>query len=326
MEKLNEYLQTLLSSCSDELRLEPDKNPYLVSENRNRDVTKVPLMGTQISTMVFPLIPPDVKSALPHNYEVEFVHPHNLGNFNFNVQKSPAGFNVTIRPMLSESGGSIRVPTPLPEVAPAYTAELGTPYVPEPAVETQTAFEPTPVVDDLSQPAYEFESSPQAAYDLESSSIAYDQTSQESVDTATVPGLMLEQPQTAEEYVPTAADTPEIEVVSVNDPQFQTVFSDSSAYEPPGRRDDFELGQYIPPPPPPAAPAETFSVPQPEAVSHTPNPLEPRRRPLSRPPPATRRGRVCSRRGKRRQGWFILLSKWPSLVHPTCIFRSVCRR
>ena len=58
MEKLNEYLQTLLSSCSDELHLEPEKIPYLVSENRTTDVGSVPLMGTQISMMVFPLIPP----------------------------------------------------------------------------------------------------------------------------------------------------------------------------------------------------------------------------------------------------------------------------
>ena len=57
MEILNDYLQQLLSSCSDELRLEPDKNPYLVAQNNTRDVAQVPLKGTQISTMVFPLIP-----------------------------------------------------------------------------------------------------------------------------------------------------------------------------------------------------------------------------------------------------------------------------
>ena len=100
MEKLNEYLQTLLSSCSEELHLEPERNPYLVSENRTTELGSTPMLGTQISMMVFPLIPADVKSALPHSTEVEFVHPHNLGNFNFIVQKSPAGFNVTSRPML----------------------------------------------------------------------------------------------------------------------------------------------------------------------------------------------------------------------------------
>src|SRR5438552_705642 len=131
MEKLNEYLQTLLSSCSDELHLEPDKKPYLVSENRTTDVGNLPMLGTQISMMVFPLIPADVKSALPNSSEVEFVLPHNLGNFNFVVQKSSSGFNVTIRPLLHDSDGSIKVAKPLAPVAPSSTAELGTPVVPE---------------------------------------------------------------------------------------------------------------------------------------------------------------------------------------------------
>ncbi len=235
MEKLNEYLQTLLSSCSDELRLEPDKNPYLVAENRTTDVAKVPLMGTQISTMVFPLIPPDVKSTLPHNNEIEFVHPHNLGNFNFNIQKSPAGFIVTIRPMINESGGSINVPKPLPEVAPAYTAELGTPYVAE-----------TPVTEPVAEPAPELQTYEPVSYDLESSSVLYDQTTAESVDVSTIEGLIMDEKQTAAEYVPTSSEIPEIEVVSANDPEFQTIFSDKSTYEPPGRRDDFDIGEYVP--------------------------------------------------------------------------------
>src|ERR1043166_4292122 len=91
MEMLNEYLKSLLSSCSDELRLEPDKNPYLVSANKSTNIGNVALKGTQISTMVFPLIPPEAKSALPNKPEIEFVHPHNLGNFNFTVQKSQIG-------------------------------------------------------------------------------------------------------------------------------------------------------------------------------------------------------------------------------------------
>ena len=74
MERLNDYLQKLLSSCSDELHLEPNKNPYLVSENRTSDVGQVPLLGTQISTMVFPIIPSDVKMRLPNSSEIEFVH------------------------------------------------------------------------------------------------------------------------------------------------------------------------------------------------------------------------------------------------------------
>ena len=205
MEKLNEYLQTLLSSCSDELHLEPNKNPYLVAENRTREVANTPLLGTQISTMVFPLIPPDVKSSLPHSDEIEFVHPHNLGNFNFTVQKSSAGFNVTIRPLIGESDGTIQVPRPLPTVAAAPVAELGTPYS-----ETVATPEPEPVFEPESQPE------PQVSYDFESSSAAYDLNTAAAVETSTLTELLLDQKESAPEYIP-AAGGPEIEIVSVND-------------------------------------------------------------------------------------------------------------
>ena len=223
MEKLNDYLQKLLSSCSDELRLEPDRNPYLVSENRTTDVANVPLIGTQISTMVFPLIPPDVKSALPHSTEIEFVHPHNLGNFNFTVQKSPSGFNVTIRPMLGDSSGSIPVPEPLPPTAPGYTAELGTPYA-------------------------EPETAPQTSYELEQPATETEPPSAESTPASHLAELLTETRETAEEYIPTDEHS-EVDLVSANDPEYQTVFSDTATYEPPGRRDDFDSGEYVPPEP-----------------------------------------------------------------------------
>lgn len=198
MEKLNEYLQTLRSSCSDELRLERDKNPYLVAENRTTEVANVPLMGTQISTMVFPLIPPHAKSTLPHSSEVEFVHPHNLGNFSFTVQKSPSGLIVTIRPMLSDSGGSINVPKPVPEVAPAYATELGTPYVPA----------TVPVSYDPQGTFAEPDPYPGVSYDLESSSMTYETA--ESVDTSTLPYGIFKESVTAPEYVPSPDGAPEI--------------------------------------------------------------------------------------------------------------------
>ncbi len=106
MEKLNEYLQSLLSTCSYELHLEPNKTPYLVSSNGNTDVANTPILGTQISMLIFPLIPAETKQDLPNKPEVEFVHNHKLGNFNFNVKKTPAGFNVTIRPVLAEGNAS----------------------------------------------------------------------------------------------------------------------------------------------------------------------------------------------------------------------------
>ena len=102
MEQLHEYLQTLLSTASYELHLEPNRNPYVVSATGETDVSDTPLVGTQISMMVFPLIPPDVKQELPDQPQIEFVHPHNLGKFNFIVRKSPNGFNVTVYPIYGE--------------------------------------------------------------------------------------------------------------------------------------------------------------------------------------------------------------------------------
>ena len=103
MEKLNEYLQALLSTCSYELHIEPNKTPYIVSDNGITEVANSPLLGTQISTLIFPLIPPSIRQELPHKPEIEFVHNHNLVNFNFNVKKSPAGFVVTIQPLMDTS-------------------------------------------------------------------------------------------------------------------------------------------------------------------------------------------------------------------------------
>ncbi len=102
IDKLNGFLSTLVSSAGDELRLEPNKNPYVLSSNGSADVDSEPLPGSQISTMVFPLIPAEIRSQLPGSDSVEFVHPHNLGKFSFNVQKSSAGFVVSVRPLAGE--------------------------------------------------------------------------------------------------------------------------------------------------------------------------------------------------------------------------------
>ncbi|MFN2502096.1 MAG: type IV pilus twitching motility protein PilT [Pyrinomonadaceae bacterium] len=227
MEKLNDYLKTLLSSCGDELRLEPDKNPYVLAGDQPRDVANVPLLGTQISTIVFPLIPDSVKAQLPHNSEVEFVHPHNLGNFSFTIQKSPAGFVVSIRPLLNDSNSSKPVPKPASQAAAApVAAAIESPSAPTNVQSVPFTLEP--------------ELPPLVEYQLESSSAAYDAATAESVDTGTLPDLIFDDKVSAPEYIPTG--DPEIEVISANDPQFQTVFSDTSDYEPPGRRDDFEVG------------------------------------------------------------------------------------
>nr|HQU94445.1 ATPase, T2SS/T4P/T4SS family [Pyrinomonadaceae bacterium] len=168
IEKLNEYLQTLVSSSSYELRLEPNKNPFIVSVNGTTDVATEPLPGPQISMMVFPLIPDNVRTQLPATNKIHFVHPHNLGKFAFTVAKSSAGFVVSVRPVGvdPDAGRSQQMPeTSLDE-----------------------SFE-MPMID--------------------------------------------------------APDDPKLELVDVNDPTFQTVFSDTSTYDPPGRRD--EAAGFVPP-------------------------------------------------------------------------------
>lgn len=113
MDQLNRYLEQLVSTSSFELHLVPNSNPFVVSANGNTDVDVVPLQGSQISMMVFPLIPNDVKQELPNQPLVQFVHPSNLGEFSFTVQKSAAGFNVTIKPMLGSKAPeppSIEIP------------------------------------------------------------------------------------------------------------------------------------------------------------------------------------------------------------------------
>ncbi|MGE3465909.1 MAG: type IV pilus twitching motility protein PilT [Pyrinomonadaceae bacterium] len=265
MDILNGYLKELLSSCSDELRLEPDRNPYLVAADTTRDVANVPLKGTQISTLVFPLIPTEVRSELPHSPEVEFVHPHNLGKFNFHVQKSPSGFIVTIRPVLTDSGSSMNLPVAPPE---------------PPAATPRTADYSGIAEDGFAEPAAEYspisvESAPefeQVGYGIESSSFSFNATSAEPVATATIEDLLVEEKSAAAEYVPD--DSPEIEVISVNDPQFQTVFSETAPDTPIGRRDDLLSSEYTAPAamhtneePPPAQPASFDPAPIPSAES-----------------------------------------------------------
>ena len=231
IDKLNEYLQTLVSSSSYELRLEPNKNPYIVSVNGQTDVATEPLPGPQISMMVFPLIPDDVRTQLPTSQEIQFVHPHNLGKFTFTVTKSPGGFIVTVRPV---------------------------------GVDPNAGQPPAPTLETPAPPVFEFE--------LESSSAGMANTVTVETAASSISDLVVE-----EKFEIPMIDAPrgeQIEIVDVNDPQFQTVFSDTSTYEPPIRRQEFEADtvEYEQPavaPPPPAsnfvpppqeyAPAEVFT-------------------------------------------------------------------
>ena len=256
MEKLNEYLQTLLSTSSYELHLQPNKNPYIVSANGTSDVSTSPLLGTQISMIVFPLIPANIKQELPNKSEIEFTHPHVLGNFCFNVKKSPAGFNVMIRPMLnddsvkSESVQAENINS-VPFPSAQSNIQSNVPFL-------GSQIESTPMIE---KPVFSFES---ASFD---SSV----NSEFNVETSLSDELEIEDIISApNEFIKTAM--PEIEIVSVNDPQFVTTFSDNSTYEPPGKRDDFSTpeNQFAASAPEYSAPHNNFSSYQ-EAVSKEEN-------------------------------------------------------
>lgn len=219
MEKLNDYLRELLATCGDELRLEPDRNPYVISSSGERDIANAPILGTQISMIVFPLIPADVKAELPNSSEVEFVHPHSLGNFSFHVKKSPSGFNVSIRPSLVSQDESNGDPDSEP---PPFVNNFSNTSVSEPTESTPAAAEvlaaPVAVVSATEQQSeYSF------AELNEKADAGYEYIPEATVE------------ETATEFI----DQPEVDIVSANDPTFTTVFSDTSTYEPAGRRDDF---------------------------------------------------------------------------------------
>ncbi|HEY8561252.1 MAG TPA: type IV pilus twitching motility protein PilT [Pyrinomonadaceae bacterium] len=250
MEKLNDYLQTLLSTCSYELHLEPNRNPYLVSATGENDVNSAPLLGTQISMMVFPLIPNDVKMQLPSQSEVEFVHPHNLGKFSFLVKKSPAGFKVTIRPLPSE-----KPPTERQIVENLIQSP--------PVIGTHAPVNPAPPpVKPPEPPVLEV-----ASYTFESSAMSAEKSAEIPLNNYAAPEIEFDEPYAYEVQEVDYAHSG-IEIVSVNDPEFQTTFSDESTYEPPAKRQEFETGEYASPSSGCAPPPE-YSFAPPQVVSET---------------------------------------------------------
>ncbi len=223
MEKLQEYLQTLLSTCSYELHLEPNRNPYLISAHGSTDISNTPMLGTQISMMIFPLIPSDVKRELPDKSEVRFVHPSNLGNFSFTVKKSPTGFNVTINPLMPETPCLEEM---LENSVPPDQTEFNAPHV-------NTFFnQPTPL---FATPPPE----PLGA-EFESSSInkKFEKAEEYRLDEQ----IVVEEKKPQDSFYG-GGGTLDPNIVEVNDPQFTTEFSDTSTYMPEGRRDDFVVSR-----------------------------------------------------------------------------------
>ena len=173
------------------------------------EVTNTPLLGTQISMMVFPLIPSGIKLQLPNKSEVEFVHAHSLGDFNFLVQKSPAGFNVTIRPLLSQPKTS----APEETFSKPETKEVSSPI----SSSSQT--------NSLSNPGSEI---PLEKFDFS-----------ETAENFSSAEVFVEPVQSFGETETEICSLPQIEVVQTNDPEFQTFFSDASTYEPPLKKSEF---------------------------------------------------------------------------------------
>lgn len=151
--------------------------------------------------MIFPLIPEEKKRELPTESKVQFEHPHNLGAFTFTVTKSPAGLNVSIRPVGVEPGFS--------------------------SVNKQA---PSETVNNIGSPI---------AVDHSFSDIEINNTLGTEVinetDHTTVDGQDLDLPFVS---APVPAGH---EVVDLSSPDVQTAFSENATYEPPGERDHFDF-------------------------------------------------------------------------------------
>lgn len=227
MEKLNYFLKQLLSSCSEELHIQPDKIPYLVAKNRHENVGNVAIIGTQISMMIFPLIPDDAKIKLPNSDEIDFQSSNEVGSFHFTVKKSPAGFIVAVRPIIGEtSAGSINVEQPLSEVAPI-------------APSSETVSEPAPMYQPAAAAAAAVESPvssyEQPAYNFESSAGVQDMTDGGAIDTSNTE--IAEEP--AAEYIPPQQE-PQVEHFAANDqPASQPVITEPKIDYPLRRKTDF---------------------------------------------------------------------------------------
>ena len=172
-------------------------------------LTPSPMLGTQIRMMVFPLIPSDVKQELPNSTEIEFVHPHNLGKFTFTVQKSPAGFNVTVKP----AGESIR--PRLKWCLHGWNQSVSN-LEPPPA---SNGFARSP--DDRDRELVRVDAAKCNSRSVRS------------------PRYRRSRSNCRRYRIVRTGRVRPSKSISANDPQFQTVFSDTSTYEPPGRRDDF---------------------------------------------------------------------------------------
>ncbi len=115
MQNIYSFLENMVAHSAQELHLEPNKLPYIISDKGQLNLSTTELQGPQISMLVFPIIPENVKQELPNKMEIDFPFNNKFGNFNFSVKKSPSGFNVTVKSVsynnpLSESSNFNQTP------------------------------------------------------------------------------------------------------------------------------------------------------------------------------------------------------------------------
>ncbi len=135
MEQINGFLQSLISASAYELHFEPNKNPFILSDHGVIEVSPTPLSGANISQLIFPIIPADVKQKLPNQPEIEFSYQNPTGNFGFMVKKSPAGFHVIVKPLEALPGSAA---PPATFEAPAF--EATSPLEPEMPAQNNSSF------------------------------------------------------------------------------------------------------------------------------------------------------------------------------------------
>ncbi len=126
MDTINSYLQQLVVRAGSELRLEPNQIPFVTTSEGKTQVSTAPIQGGQISMMMFPLIPSDLRRELPTRNEVEFQFSNAIGNFDFRITKSPSGFIVSVTTLKSDFSPANRS-----SAIPLFTDNSPVEYIPE---------------------------------------------------------------------------------------------------------------------------------------------------------------------------------------------------
>jgi twitching motility protein PilT len=166
--------------------------------------------------------------------------------------------------MIGDSDSFVAIPKPLPPIPPAFESSFPTDPAPTFRPEPEVPYLADPVLDRGYMPEAVPDFVPGMVYDLESSSAAYDLNTSGSTETlAPVPEVIFEEEVPTVSYASNGRDGgPELEVISFNDPAYETIFSDTSTYEPPGARDDYAPRDYAPVPTDMLAQPEDYMQPQ----------------------------------------------------------------